>query len=356
MAYGTGTYTDILHHIIYSDSSRQTDCKEEIMKIAMAHGSGGKSSAQLMSDIFGKHFKNQVLDRMEDAAVLEVSGRIACSTDSFVVTPLVFRGGDIGKLCVCGTVNDLLMMGAVPKYLTCGFILEEGLDTELLDGIVESMAAQAREAGVIIVAGDTKVVEGSGGLYINTTGIGEIPDGRDVSSRNCRPGDVVILSGNLGDHHACILSHRMEIENEIQSDCAALNDIVDALFAEKIDVRTMRDVTRGGLGTVLNEIAESSSCMVELEEESIPVHDDVRGFADILGLDPLYMGNEGKMIAVVPAEDAQKALEAMRSTEHGRDAAIIGTIKEGEGTYLKTRLGATRRFDVLYGEGLPRIC
>lgn len=356
MAYGTGTYTDILHHIIYSDSSHQTDCKEEIMKITMAHGSGGKSSAQLMSDIFGKHFKNQVLDRMEDAAVLEVSGRIACSTDSFVVTPLVFRGGDIGKLCVCGTVNDLLMMGAVPKYLTCGFILEEGLDTELLDGIVESMAAQAREAGVIIVAGDTKVVEGSGGLYINTTGIGEIPDGRDVSSRNCRPGDVVILSGNLGDHHACILSHRMEIENEIQSDCAALNDIVDALFAEKIDVRTMRDVTRGGLGTVLNEIAESSSCMVELEEESIPVHDDVRGFADILGLDPLYMGNEGKMIAVVPAEDAQKALEAMRNTEHGRDAAIIGTIKEGEGTYLKTRLGATRRFDVLYGEGLPRIC
>ena len=355
MAYGTGTYTDI-HHIIYSDSSRQTDCKEEIMKITMAHGSGGKSSAQLMSDIFGKHFKNQVLDRMEDAAVLEVSGRIACSTDSFVVTPLVFRGGDIGKLCICGTVNDLLMMGAVPKYLTCGFILEEGLDTELLDGIVESMAVQAREAGVIIVAGDTKVVEGSGGLYINTTGIGEIPDGRDVSSRNCRPGDVVILSGNLGDHHACILSHRMEIENEIQSDCAALNDIVDALFAEKIDVRTMRDVTRGGLGTVLNEIAESSSCMVELEEESIPVHDDVRGFADILGLDPLYMGNEGKMIAVVPAEDAQKALEAMRSTEHGRDAAIIGTIKEGKGTYLKTRLGATRRFDVLYGEGLPRIC
>ncbi len=326
------------------------------MKITMAHGSGGKSSAQLMSDIFGRHFSNQVLDRMEDAAVLEVKGRIACSTDSFVVTPLVFKGGDIGKLCVCGTVNDLLMMGAVPKYLTCGFILEEGLDTELLDKIVASMAAQAREAGVIIVAGDTKVVEGNGGLYINTTGIGEIPEGRDVSSSNCRPGDAVILSGNLGDHHACILSHRMEIENDIKSDCAALNDIVDALFKEGIDVRTMRDVTRGGLGTVLNEIADSSSCMVELEEDSIPVHDDVRGFADILGLDPLYMGNEGKMIAVVPGEEAQKALEVMKNTEHGKDAAIIGTIKEGEGTYLKTRLGATRRFDVLYGEGLPRIC
>ena len=261
------------------------------MKITMAHGSGGKSSAQLMSDIFGKHFKNQILDRMEDAAVLEVSGRIACSTDSFVVTPLVFKGGDIGKLCVCGTVNDLLMMGAVPKYITCGFIMEEGLETELLEKIVESMAAQAREAGVMIVAGDTKVVEGSGGLYINTTGIGEIPEGRDVSSRNCRPGDAVIVSGNLGDHHACILSHRMQIENDISSDCAALNDIVEALFDEGIDVRTMRDVTRGGLGTVINEIADSSGCMIELDEEAIPVAGDVRGFSDILGLDPLYMGN-----------------------------------------------------------------
>lgn len=326
------------------------------MKITMAHGSGGKSSAQLMSDIFGKHFKNEILDRMEDAAVLELNGRVACSTDSFVVTPLVFKGGDIGKLCVCGTVNDLLMMGAVPKYITCGFILEEGLDTELLDRIVESMARQAREAGVVIVAGDTKVVEGSGGLYINTTGIGEIPEGRDVSSSNCRPGDVVLVSGNLGDHHACILSARMEIENDITSDCAALNDIVNGLFAAGVNVKTMRDVTRGGLGTVINEIAESSGCMIELDEESIPVHDDVRGFSDILGLDPLYMGNEGKMIAVVPADEAERALAAMRDTEHGKDAVIIGEVKEGSGAYIRTRLGATRRFDVLYGEGLPRIC
>lgn len=326
------------------------------MKITMAHGSGGKSSAQLMSDIFGKHFKNEILDRMEDAAVLELNGRVACSTDSFVVTPLVFKGGDIGKLCVCGTVNDLLMMGAVPKYITCGFILEEGLDTELLDRIVESMARQAREAGVVIVAGDTKVVEGSGGLYINTTGIGEIPEGRDVSSSNCRLGDVVLVSGNLGDHHACILSARMEIENDITSDCAALNDIVNGLFAAGVNVKTMRDVTRGGLGTVINEIAESSGCMIELNEESIPVHDDVRGFSDILGLDPLYMGNEGKMIAVVPADEAERALAAMRDTEHGKDAVIIGEVKEGSGAYIRTRLGATRRFDVLYGEGLPRIC
>ena len=300
------------------------------MKITMAHGSGGKSSAQLMSDIFGKYFKNQILDKMEDAAVLEVSGKIACSTDSFVVTPLIFKGGDIGKLCVCGTVNDLLMMGAVPKYITCGFILEEGLDTELLEKIVASMAKQAEEAGVIVVAGDTKVIEGNGGLYINTTGIGEIPAGRDVSSRNCRPGDVVIVSGNLGDHHACILSHRMEIENDIKSDCAALNDITASLFDSGIDVKTMRDVTRGGLGTVLNEIADSSGCMIELDEESIPVLDEVRGFTEILGLDPLYMGNEGKMIAVVPGDEAERALEAMRNTVHGKDAQIIGVVKEGK--------------------------
>ena len=338
------------------------------MKITMAHGSGGKSSAQLMKDIFGKHFKNEVLDKMEDAAVLSLPtsdgsaadgsavARIACSTDSFVVTPLVFKGGDIGKLCVCGTVNDLLMMGAVPKYLTCGFIMEEGLDTDLLDQLVGSMAAQAREAGVIIAAGDTKVVEGNGGLYINTTGIGLIPEGRDVSSSNCRAGDVILCSGNLGDHHACILSHRMEIENDITSDCAALNDIVDALFDAGIDVRTMRDVTRGGLGTVINEIAESSACKIELDEDAIPVSPQVKGFSDILGLDPLYMGNEGKMIAVVPEAQAEAALAAMRSAEHGKDAVMIGRVLEGEGAFIKTRLGATRRFDVLYGEGLPRIC
>lgn len=326
------------------------------MKITMAHGSGGKSSAQLMNDIFGKHFSNKILDRMEDAAVLDVGGRIACSTDSFVVTPLVFKGGDIGKLCVCGTVNDLLMMGAVPKYITCGFIMEEGLETELLDKIVESMAKQAADAGVSVVAGDTKVVEGNGGLYINTTGIGEIPKGRYVSSSNCEPGDVIIVSGNLGDHHACILSHRMEIENNISSDCAALNDVVDSLFENNINVKAMRDVTRGGLGTVLNEIADSSGCMAELEEEKIPVLDEVRSFADILGLDPLYMGNEGKMIAVVAAEDAEKAVEAMKSARHGDGAAVIGYMKEGKGAYIKTRLGATRKFDVLYGEGLPRIC
>ena len=326
------------------------------MKITMAHGSGGRTSAELMESVFGKHFKNPILDKMEDAAVLELHGKAAFSTDSFVVTPLVFKGGDIGNLCVCGTVNDLLMMGAEPKYLTCGFIMEEGLDIDLLDQIVRSMAAQAREAGVLIAAGDTKVVEGSGGLYINTTGIGLIPEGRDVSAANCRAGDKILLSGNLGDHHACILSARMEIDNEIHSDCGCLKDITEALFGAGIEVRTMRDVTRGGLGTILNEIADTSRCRIELSEESIPVSDEVRGFADILGLDPLYMGNEGKMVAVVPAAQAEKALELMRGTEHGKDAAIIGEIKEGNGTFLTTRLGASRVLDVLYGEGLPRIC
>lgn len=326
------------------------------MKITMAHGSGGKTSAELMSSIFGKHFKNSVLDKLEDAAVLELNGKAAFSTDSFVVTPVIFKGGDIGKLSVCGTANDLLMMGAEPKYMTCGFILEEGLDISVLEQIVASMAAQAREAGVMIVAGDTKVVEGSGGLYINTSGIGLIPQDRDVSAANCRPGDKILLSGNLGDHHACILSARMEIENNITSDCGCLSDITEALFAAGIQVKTMRDVTRGGLGTILNEIADASGHRIQLSEESIPVDEEVRGFADILGLDPLYMGNEGKMIAIVPEAQAEQALALMRQTEHGKNAAMIGEVTEGAGTFITTRLGGSRVLDALYGEGLPRIC
>ena len=325
-------------------------------KITMAHGSGGKTSAELMSAIFGKYFKNDVLDKMEDAAVLNINGKIAFSTDSFVVTPIQFKGGDIGKLSMCGTVNDLLMMGAVPKYITCGFILEEGLDIEVLDEIVSSMAKTANEAGVKIVAGDTKVVEGHGGLYINTTGIGIIPDERDVSAANCEPGDAIILSGTLGDHHACILSARMGIENNIESDCAVLADIPNTLFAGGVTVRTMRDVTRGGLGTILNEIAGMSKCRIELSETQIPVNDEVKGFCDILGLDPIYMGNEGKMVAIVDGKDEEKALELMRKTQVGKGAKVIGHITKGSGTVMITRLGGSRVVDVLYGEGLPRIC
>ena len=327
----------------------------------MAHGSGGKTGAELMEKVFAKHFTNDVLDKMEDAAVLEINGKIAFSTDSFVVTPLIFKGGDIGKLCVCGTVNDIMMMGAVPKYITCGFIMEEGLEVEKLEKIVESMAKTAREAGVKIVAGDTKVVEGNGGLYINTSGIGIIPEGRDVSAANCKPGDKVIVSGTLGDHHACILSARMDIENNITSDCSLLGAIPDILFEHGINVKTMRDVTRGGLGTIINEIANSSDCQIELEEQAIPVNPDVRGFCDILGLDPMYMGNEGKMIIIVEGDKAEEALELIKTTNVGINSAIIGTVKEKESAeaapvVMKTRLGGSRVVDVLYGEGLPRIC
>lgn len=328
-------------------------------KITMAHGSGGQSGAELMAKVFGKYFSNSVLDKMEDAAVLDIRGRVAVSTDTFVVTPAFFKGGDIGKLAICGTVNDLSMMGAVPQYLTCGFVLEEGLLISDLEKIVQSMAAAAKEAGVIIVAGDTKVVEGAGGLYINTTGIGQIPEGRDVSAANCKSGDQVILSGTLGDHHACILSARMNIENNIASDCRVLKSIPETLFSEGINIKTMRDVTRGGLGTILNEIARTSGVKIMLEEEDIPVNPEVRGFADILGLDPMYMGNEGKMIMVVPGEEAEKALELVRSTEAGKDAVIIGQVQAAEGqpgVFMTTRLGGTRVVDVLYGEGLPRIC
>lgn len=326
------------------------------MKITMAHGSGGKSSAELMKAVFGKYFKNDILDKMEDAAVLNVNGKIAFSTDSFVVTPTVFRGGDIGKLAVCGTVNDLLMMGAKPLYLTSAYILEEGLEVDLLEQCVASMAKTAEEAGVKIVAGDTKVVEGNGGLMINTSGIGVIPEDRDISAANLKDGDVILVSGFLGDHHACILSHRMNLENNIQSDCAPLNDIVDALFDNGIRVKTMRDITRGGLGTMLNELAATSGCSIEIEEKNIPVRDEVRGFCGILGLDPLYMGNEGKMLAVVDGADAEKALAVMAATNHGKDAVVLGKVTEGSGVIMKTRLGGKRVVDMLYGEGLPRIC
>ena len=324
--------------------------------ISLDIGSGGSKTSQFIREQIVPLFDNAALSSLGDGAVLEGSGRIVFSTDSFVVSPAFFKGGNIGTLAVCGTVNDICMAGGDPKYLSLSLIIEEGYPAARLQEILQTIRDEAAKAKVQIVTGDTKVVEGNGGLYINTTGIGMIPEGRDVSSSHGKPGDAVIVSGNLGDHHACILSHRMEIDNSITSDCAALNDVVDALFDAGIHVHVMRDVTRGGLGTVINEIAESSGLRVELEEEAIPVHDDVRGFADILGLDPLYMGNEGKMIAIVPGDEADQALQVMRSTEHGKDAAMIGHLTEGSGAFLRTRLGAARRFDVLYGEGLPRIC
>lgn len=331
------------------------------MKIDMAHGSGGLASEELMRDVFGKYFSNETLDKMEDAAFVPSASNIICSTDTFVVDPIIFRGGDIGKLAVCGTVNDILVMGGVPKYLTCGFILQTGLEVEILERVVKSMAETAKAAGVTIIAGDTKVVEGSGGMFVNTTGIGFAREGINISASNCEVGDELILSGNLGDHHAAILSERMKIENDITSDCALLNDITDTLFENNIKIKTMRDVTRGGLGTILNEIARASDCHIVMEEESLPVSKATRGFADILGLDPLYMGNEGKMIVIVQKGEGEKALELIRKTKNGADAKIIGVVEEkslqnGPELSIKTPLGATRKVDVLVGEGLPRIC
>jgi len=324
--------------------------------IRTAHGSGGRETEQLIQDVFLKHFRNNTLGRLEDAAVLELSGRTAFTTDSFVVTPLFFKGGDIGRLAVCGTVNDLLMMGAQPKYLSAGFIIEEGLEIETLDAVARSMANTAAEAGVSIVAGDTKVIEGRGGLYINTSGIGIIPDGRNVGAAYCAPGDAILVSGDLGDHHACILSARMNIENGIESDAAPLNRPVSALLNSGVNVKAMRDVTRGGLATILNELCAASDTGAELEEAALPVSAETAAFCEILGLDPLYMGNEGKFVAVVKGDDAHKALDALQGTPEGRRAAVIGYITGGKGVTLRTKLGGRRRLGVLTGEGLPRIC
>lgn len=327
-------------------------------RITMAHGSGGAATSALIEAIFAKEFNSPTLDQMEDSAVVSGFGRIAVTTDSFVVTPISYPGGNIGRLCICGTVNDLLMRGAKPKYITCGFILQEGMDVSALQEIVREMAATAREAGVEIIAGDTKVVNGTGECYINTTGVGFVPEDREVSVARVQEGDAVLVSGNLGDHHATILSCRMGILNSIKSDNAPLGEMVEALFKAGVDVHTMRDVTRGGLATVLKELAAASKTTIELQEDAVPVTPQVRDFCGLLGLDPLYMGNEGKLIAVVPAEQKEKALAALKSAKYGQDAAEIGIVtKEQPGKlYLRTRIGGLRNLEVLQGEGLPRIC
>ena len=327
-------------------------------KITMAHGSGGSATKKLIEDLFFKYFQNDALDKMEDAAILDIpSDKIAYTTDSFVVTPIFFQGGNIGKLAVCGTLNDLLVMGAEPKYLTAGFILEEGMDIKDLEEIIKSMAQTAKDSGVKIVAGDTKVIEGHGGIYINTSGIGLI-NNKPFHASNVKPGDAVIVSGPLGNHHACILSHRMNIKNSISSDCAYLGEMVQNMIKAGIDIKTMRDVTRGGLATVLNEIADSSNTTINLKEDSIPVDPEVKSFCDILGLDPLYMANEGKLVCFVAQKDAEKALNIIKSSKYGEKAAIIAEVlkRENVPVTVTTRIGGKRILNILQGEGLPRIC
>ncbi len=324
----------------------------------MVHGSGGAATSELIGTIFAKEFSNDTLNQMEDSAVVAGNDRIAVTTDSFVVTPMCYQGGNIGRLCICGTINDLLMRGARPKYITCGFILQEGMKVSVLREIVHAMAETAREAGVEIIAGDTKVVSGTGECFINTTGVGFVPEDREVSARRVTEGDVVLVSGNLGDHHAAILSERMGIKNSIESDNAPLGEIVEALFAAGVEVHTMRDVTRGGLATVLKELAKASDTTITLNEETLPVTPQVKDFCGLLGLDPLYMGNEGKLVAIVPAAQKELALSAIKSAKYGQDAAVIGTVtKEEPGKlFLRTRIGGLCNLEVLQGEGLPRIC
>lgn len=326
------------------------------MKITLAHGSGGKSTSDLIDKIFAKHFSNPVLNMMEDSAVVEGSKKIAVTTDSFVVAPLFFKGGDIGRLSVCGTVNDLLMRGARPKYITSAFILEEGADTDDIEKIVKSMAKTAKEAGVTVIAGDTKVIEGKGGVYINTTGVGFVDDNTDIKSSNIVPGDCLIVNGTMGDHHAAILSARMGIENNIKSDNAPLTEIVHALTEGGIDIHSMRDITRGGLATVLNELADASEVNIEIYEDKIPASDEVRAFSKILGLNLLNMGNEGKLALLVPENQAEKAVNIIKKCRYGENAEIIGKAVEGDGVTLVTSLGGRRKVSVLIGEGLPRIC
>jgi len=333
-------------------------------RIDMGHGAGGRAAAQLIEEIFLAAFDNPFLRQGNDGASLAIpqGSRLVMATDAHVISPLFFPGGDIGALSVHGTVNDVAMMGATPLWLSASFILEEGFPLADLKRIVQSMAAAAREAGVAVVTGDTKVVEqGKGdGVFISTTGVGVVPHGIDVSGANARPGDVILLSGTVGDHGVAVLSQResLEFETTIVSDTAALNGLVADMLAVCPAIRTLRDPTRGGVATTLNEIARQSGVGMLLDEAAIPVKPEVDAACELLGLDPLYVANEGKLIAIVPAEHADAALAAMRAHPRGADAARIGIVQQDGHHFVQmnTRFGGRRVVDWLSGEQLPRIC
>ncbi len=336
---------------------------EDSKKILLSHGSGGSLTRRLIEDIFAPAFSNPLLAPLNDQAVFTLeTPRLAFTTDSYVVNPIFFPGGDIGKLSVCGTINDLAVGGAEPVYLSASFIIEEGMDIGELKRIVASMAKTANEAGVKIVTGDTKVVERGKGdkLFITTTGIGVIADSISLSPELIRPGDVIIVSGTMGDHGIAIMTRRQGIDLEvpIESDCAALHTLTRDILRGEDGVKAMRDPTRGGLATVLNEFALSSGTCMDISEGLIPVREEVRGACEILGFDPLYLANEGKLVAVVKEGSAQKILASMRKNPLGKDAAIIGKVtKEPRGkVLLETSIGNKRILDMLSGEQLPRIC
>ncbi len=331
--------------------------------IVMGHGGGGRLSAELVELVFLPAFKNDQLDALGDSTPLQLPGcRIAVSTDSFVVQPLFFPGGCIGNLAVHGTVNDLAMSGANPLYLTAGFILEEGLPVEQLMRIVSEMGRSAREAGVTIIAGDTKVVErGHGdGCYINTTGIGILPATRNISIDRAKPGDLVLVSGTMGDHGMAVMSARegLEFETQLLSDTASLADMVLQMLENCPEIRVLRDPTRGGLATSLNEIAEASQCGIKIEEANVPVNPNVRSACEFFGLDPLLVANEGKLIVIVPADKADRLLTSMRAHPLGEHAEIIGRVVEDSHRMVvaRTALGTNRVVPMPVGQPLPRIC
>ena len=330
-------------------------------KILLAHGSGGKLMHDLIRS-FIPHLTNPILDRMDDSAVFDISGKLAFTTDSYTVNPIFFPGGDIGKLAVCGTVNDLSMSGARPLYLSLAFIIEEGLTVADLKKIVASIAEAAAAAGVKIVTGDTKVVDkGSADkLFINTAGVGVVPEGVNISAANARPGDKIILSGTIGDHGIAVLSRRegLKFNTPVPSDCAPLNGLVADMLAASLNIRCLRDPTRGGLATTLNDFAGQSNVGIMIEEDKIPVDRAVLAACELLGLDPLYIANEGKLVAIVPAGDAAAVLRRMKRHKYGKNAAVIGEVVAGHPrrVVMKTGLGASRIVDMPVGELLPRIC
>lgn len=347
---------------------RRRPGRVSIPKVTMAHGGGGKAMRDLIEDVFITAFDNATLSTMEDQARFRLSDlaehgdRLAMTTDSYVIHPLRFPGGDIGKLAVCGTINDLAVGGAKPLYMSCAVIIEEGLDIDLLREIAASMARTARSAGVSIVTGDTKVVDRGAcdKLFINTTGIGVIREGIELGAGRVRPGDAFLVNGLLGDHGAAILCARgdMALSTPIESDCAALHGLIDTLLAAVPGTRFMRDATRGGVATVLNEVADVSQVGILIYENHTPLRTEVRGFCEILGLDPLYLANEGKIVCAVPPDQADVALTAMRNHPLGRYSAIIGhaTGDRPGRVVMQTVFGGRRIVDMLIGEQLPRIC
>jgi hydrogenase expression/formation protein HypE len=339
-----------------------------VSTVTLAHGGGGKAMKDLIDDVFVSEFDNAILAPLDDQARLGLAplaglgDRLAFTTDGFVVDPLFFPGGDIGKLAVCGTVNDLAVGGAVPLYLSCAAIIEEGCPVELLRRVARSMAAAASEAGVRIVTGDTKVVHRGAcdKLFLTTSGVGVIRRGVELGAHLVQPGDAVVVNGLLGDHGAAILAARgdLVLDGPIASDCASLHGLVDILLRACPGTRFLRDATRGGVATVLNEIAEAAGVEIVIDEKLLPIREAVKGFCEILGLDPLYLANEGKLVAVLPASEANAAVAALRSHPLGAEACVIGRIAQGAEprVLMRTVLGGSRIVDMLVGDQLPRIC